>query len=274
MANQLDVLTTPNVRIVTYDTLEVLAAAVAAFKHNKGYYKQSEIIGEADGHPVYRHSNKDILRGQFLVDYFSSNAKPPVLTITDADRYQANDIREYTKKEIFNVLANQQTYATQLYECINKDTVSGADFGFVASAPFYYKNSKNKDYFKDRINNIQSKHVGTVGAKIYLENFEVIKNNKSVNYPGWVVMGICDGDLYLFFTRNEHIGRYEVGETVRIEGVIKDHVMEQNTIPMTKLFKVYESRILTAAPAQPNWGVAQAIAWGPDTTDDIGDIFK
>lgn len=273
MANQLDVLTTPNVRIVTYDTLEVLAAAVAAFKYNKGYIKQTEMATDELGQPLYRHSNKDILKGQFLIDHYSSNAKPPLMKVTDADRYQANDIREYTKKEIFNVLANQQTYATQLYECINKETVSAADFGFVASAPFYYKNSKNKDYFKDRIKNIQSKHVGTIGAKVYLENFEVIKNNKSVNYPGWVVMGVCDGDLYLFFTRNEHIGRYEVGETVRIEGVIKDHVMEQNTIPMTKLFKVYESRIQQNVPTQPNWGVGQAVAWGPVVTDDIGDIF-
>lgn len=246
---------TANVRIVTFNTLEVLAVAVAAFRHNNGYLKVTELVSNGEGDPVYKHSNKDILKGHFLVDYYSSNAKPPVIDVTDKDRYEANDIREYTKKEIFKVLANEQNYATSLYECLNRETVSASDFGFVASAPFYYKNSKNKDFFKERVNSIQSKHVGEIGSKVYLENFEVIKNNKSVNYPGWVVMGICDGNLYMFFTRNEHIGRYNVGDIVRIEGIVKDHVLEQNVTPMTKLNKVYESQIRQKDKNEVQWNM-------------------
>jgi hypothetical protein len=234
----------PNTKILEFDTLDVLATAVAAFKYNGGYFKTTEMItDEQDASKYhYRHSNKDILRNQFLLDYYSSSSKPPLMKVTDEDHQMANDIREYSKKEIFKCIANDTSYATSLYQCLNKEKASPQDFGFIASAPFYYQNSKNKDFFNAKMKEIDgiTTHVGTTGAKIYLDNFEIIRSNKSNNYPGWVVMGVCDNNLFLFFTRNHFIGKRALGDKINIEGIIKDHIMEKSVTPMTKLNKVYE----------------------------------
>lgn len=221
-----------------FDTLEVLAAAVAIFEHNKGYYKQTEQLHDAEL-PGIRWANREILRSQFLVDYHSGT-KPPLIKVHDKHREEAERIREYTKKEIFNVISNKESYNTNLYEIINSPYVVANNFGFVASAPFYFKYSREKDFYKDKIKDLQSQHIGAKDTKVYLDNFEVIRNSKSNNYPGYVIQGICEGNLYMFFTRYDSWASRRPGTLLNIEGKVKDHVMEQGAIPMTKLNRVYE----------------------------------
>jgi len=227
-----------------FDTLEVLAAAVAIFEFNKGYHKQSEnIILEDNTTTEIRYANREILRSQFLVDYYAGSKKPPLVKVYDRHREEAERIREYTKKEIFNVLANQESYNTNLYEIINRPYVTGNNFGFVASAPFYFKYSKEKDFYKEKIKDLQSQYVAAKDTKVYLDEFEIIRNTKSNNYPGYIIQGICEGNLYLFFTKYDSWADKKPGTIVHIEGKVKDHVMEQGTIPMTKLNRVYERMI-------------------------------
>jgi len=223
-----------------FDTLEVLAAAVAIYEYQGGYFKSSEFISDSDDLQVKRFANREILRSQFMVDYYSGTDKPPLVKVYDRHREEAERIREYTKKEIFNVLANQESYNTNLYEILNRPYVTATNFGFVASAPFYFKYSKEKDFYKEKINNIQSQHVAAIDSKVYLNDFEVIRNNKSNNFPGYIIQGICEGNLYLFFTRYDSWADKKPGSIVHIEGKVKDHVLEQGTIPMTKLNRVYE----------------------------------
>lgn len=246
-----------------FDTLDILAAAVAIYEHNKGYHKNRENIITEDGKSSYvRFSNREILRHQFQLDYYSSGngvTAPPLVKVYDRHFDKAKEIREYSKKELFNVLNNQQGYTTDLYNIINHDTTIANSFGFIASAPFYYDNGVKRDFYKDKINDIQSQHVGLIGTKVYLTDFEIIKNNKSNNYPGWIVQGICEGNLFLFFSRHEGWGKLKHGDVINIDGIVKDHVMEQSTIPMTKLNKVYErfdpSSIPNSVKVQPINGI-------------------
>ena len=69
-----------------FDTLEVLAAAVAIFDYNKGYLKTSEHIVGEDGRDGIRWANREILRSQFMVDYYSGGKKPPIIKVYDRDR--------------------------------------------------------------------------------------------------------------------------------------------------------------------------------------------
>ncbi len=234
-----------------FDTLEVLAAAVAIFEFNKGYYKTSENTIVDNETTNIRYANREILRSQFLVDYYSGSKKPPLVKVYDRHREEAERIREYTKKEIFNVLANQESYNTNLYEIINRPYVTGNNFGFVASAPFYFKYSKEKDFYKEKIKDLQSQYVAAKDTKVYLDEFEIIRNTKSNNYPGYIIQGICEGNLYLFFTKYDSWADRTPGTIVHIEGKVKDHVMEQGTIPMTKLNRVYE-RIQTQNELRAN----------------------
>lgn len=230
------------VEIKEYDTLEVLAAAVAIYEHNGGYFKTSEDIISEDGKSTYkRWANREILRGQFLVDYYSNVVnRPPLVKVTDEHRAKAEEIREYSKKEIMNLLADRKSYATDVYEIVNRKYAIASNFGYIASAPFYLKYSKDKDHYKNSLSNIQSNHVAEIGSRVFLDDFEIIRNNKSNNYPGYVIQGICEGNLFLFFTRYDSFGEYKVGDKINIQGKVKDHVMEQSTIPMTKLTRVYE----------------------------------
>lgn len=225
-----------------FDTFEVLAAAVAIYEFQGGYFKNSEDVATEDGKSTYkRFANREILRSHFLVDYHSNVVnRPPIVKVTDEHRAKAEEIREYSKKEIINLLADRKSYATDVYEIVNRKYAIASNFGYIASAPFYLKYSKDKDYYKDRLNNIQSNHVANIGSKVYLDDFEIIRNNKSNNFPGYVVQGICNGNLFLFFSRYDSFGKYKVGDKINIEGKVKDHVMEQSTIPMTKLNRVYE----------------------------------
>jgi len=228
------------VEIQEFETLEVLAAAIAIFEYNSGYFKTNEFINNGEDLYSTKYANKEILRSQFMVDYYNnSTQKPPLVKVTNEHREKAEEIREYTKKEIFNLLNNKTGYSTDLYTILNKEYVGANSFGFVASAPFYFQNGKSKDFYKERLNNIQSNYVGAIGGKVYLDNFEIIRNSKSNNFNGFVVQGICDGNLFLFFSAHDWSG-YKVGDRVDIKGTIKEHVIEQNTIPMTKLNRVQE----------------------------------
>lgn len=224
-----------------FDTLEVLAAAVAIYEFQGGYFKNTDDIIVDNQITGKRYANREILRSHFLVDYHSNPAsRPPLVKVTDEHRAKAEEIRDYSKKEIINLLADRKSYATDVYEIVNRKYALAANFGYIASAPFYLKYSKDKDYYKDRLSNIQSKHVAEIGSKVFLDDFEIIRNNKSNNYPGYIVQGICDGNLFLFFSRYDSFGKYKVGDKINIEGKVKDHVMEQSTVPMTKLNRVYE----------------------------------
>jgi hypothetical protein len=228
------------IEIQEFETLEVLAAAIAIFEYNNGYFKTNEFINNGEDIYSTKYANKEILRSQFMVDYYNSTQKPPLVKVREEHFNKAKVIREYSKKEIFNLIANQDSYNTKIYEIVNKEYIQSKDFGFIASAPFYYQINKSKDHYKQSIANIQSQHVGSLGGKVYLEDFEIIRNNKSNNYPGWVVQGICEGNLFLFFTRHDIWADRKPGDKINLEGTVKDHVIEQNTIPMTKLNRVHE----------------------------------
>lgn len=237
-----------------FDTLEAIAVAVAAYEHNEGYVKTSEYDYNNNVPTQTKYPNKELVRAYFGVDHYSVDApRPPLVKVTDEHRQKAEDIRNYSKKAVFKILGKKpvqdifgfdlsissSNYEEQLYQILNQDKVKLFNLGFVASAPLYYTNGKRRDYTKTRLNEIESQHVGTVGGKVSLHKFEVIRNTKSKNFPGNIIQGICDGNLFLYFVSRgaDHI---KVGDFIDIEGKVKEHVMEQDTIPMTKLNYVKE----------------------------------
>ena len=242
---------------IEFDTLEAIAAAVAAYELNGGYVKTSEYNYNSNQPlpEIAKFPNKELVRAYFGIDHYSVDApRPTLVKVTDEHRQKAKDIRNYSKKAVFKILGKKPVkdtifgfdlslsngnYEEQLYQILNQDKVKLFNLGFVASAPLYYANGKRRDYTKSRLNEIESQHVGTVGGKVSLHKFEVIRNTKSKNFPGNIIQGICDGNLFLYFASRgaEHI---KVGDFIDIDGKVKEHVMEQDTIPMTKLNYVKE----------------------------------
>lgn len=239
---------------VSFDSIEALAVAVAAYEANSGYIKTSEYDYNNNGPLTTKYPNKQLLRAYFDLDHYSTDTpRPPLLKVTEKHRAQALEIQNYSKKAIFKVLAkkpnvvtifgfdmaNSNDYEENLYQIINQDQVQVSDLGFVASAPLYFENGRKRDYAKNALENLDSKWTGTVGGRVFLNNFEVIRCIKSKNFEGYVVQGICDNNLYIYFSSKD-CSHIDVGDRINIEGKVKDHVMEKDTIPMTKLNYVRE----------------------------------
>jgi hypothetical protein len=76
-----------------------------------------------------------------------------------------------------------------------------------------------------------SQHIGTIGGRASLINFEVTRSIWSNNYQTNIVQGLCDNNLYFFFTSVS----LKQGEQVDLTGRIKSYVLEKDKYPMTKL---------------------------------------
>jgi len=76
-----------------------------------------------------------------------------------------------------------------------------------------------------------SQHVGAIGGRVSLIDFEVTRSIWSNNYQTNIVQGLCDNNLYFFFTGCS----VKQGEIVELTGRIKSYVLEKDKYPMTKL---------------------------------------
>ena len=243
--------------VLEFDTLEAIAASVAAYELNGGYVKTSEFDYNTNQPlpEIKKYPNKELVRAYFAVDHYSVDApRPPLVKVTDEHRRKAEDIRNYSKKAVFKILGRKpiqesifgfdlslrtSNYEEDLYQILNQDKVKAFNLGYVASSPLYFANGKKRDNLKTRLNELESHHVGTVGGRVSLNDFEIIRNDKSKNFEGHIVQGICEGNLFMYFASKgaEHL---KVGDRINIDGKVKEHAMEKDTIPMTKLNYVKE----------------------------------
>ena len=219
------------------DTLEAIAAAVAAWQINGNEYIKDKEWEPGVGN-IRRWENREILNNYFRRDYYSEGSiSPPLISITDEHRDIAEDIRAFSKKLLLKVLAaepNSTDYEVMIYQKINQPTISKSDLGYIGSCPAYYYRTVQRDDLKRRLEETQSQHVGSIGGKVTLSDFEITRNHKSVNFGGYVVQGICDNNLFLFFS-NKDLSYIRVGDKISLQGKIKDHIMEKDKYPMTKL---------------------------------------
>lgn len=219
-----------------FNTIEVIAASVAAYQINGNRYIKTDDFILNNEKNIW--SNKEIVKSHFAIDHYASDHRPPRLIITEEHREIAQKIKDYSKKNLFLLIGkNPETglsYDATLYQLLNQETVTSKDFGYIASSPQNYYKSTKQDELKKRL--VNSQHVGTIGGKVVLENFEVIKKIKSKNFNGTIIQGICEDNLYFYFVSNE--GReipYNEGDIISIEAKVKEHIMEKNMYPMTKL---------------------------------------
>jgi len=219
------------------DTRDAIAAAVAAYQLNGNEYVKNKEWEPGVGN-IKRWENREIVRQHFSADYYSSGSvSPPSVVLTEEHYSIVDDILQFSKKLLFKVLStdtNSMDYEVVLYQKINQPTVSIPDLGYIASAPMYYFNTKRRDDLRRRLDEEKSQHVGSIGGRVDLINFEVTRNHFSMNFQGYVVMGLCDDNLFMFFT-SKNISHIKVGDKINLKGKVKDHILEKEKYPMTKL---------------------------------------
>lgn len=229
-----------------YNTLDALAVAVAAYRHNdNSYVKENNYTFDYEQDTNKSEirtviwSNKSILRYYYNVDVYSNDAslneRPPLLKVTDEDRAKAQDIRTFTKKLLFKAMAFDHSkgeyppYDVSIFQKVNQDEVKANDFGFIASAPLFYEKEIYRIDLEQRME--QSQHVGQIGGRVNLVDLEVTRVIWSNNYQTNIVQGLCDNNLYFFFTN----AMLKQGEKITLTACIKDHMMEKDKYPMTRL---------------------------------------
>jgi len=219
------------------DTRDAIAVAVAAYQLNGNQYFKDKEWEPGVGN-IKHWENREILRRHFSADYYSSGTiSPPTVTITDEHYSIVDDILQFSKKLLFKVLStdpNSTDYEVVLYQKMNQPTTTMSDLGYIASAPMYYYNTKRREDLKRRLDEEKSQHVGMVGGRVVLKDFEVTRNQWSNNFQGYVVMGLCDDNLFMFFT-NKNVSHIKVGDKINLIGKVKDHILEKEKYPMTKL---------------------------------------
>ena len=229
-----------------YNTLDALAVAVAAYRHNdNSYVKDNKYTFDYEQDTNKSEiktivwANKLMLRYYYNVDVYSNDAsineRPPLLKVTDEDRAKAEDIRKFTKKLLFKAMAFDHSkgeyppYDVSIFQKVNQDEVKANDFGFIASAPFYYENEVYRNAIAERM--AESQHVGQIGGRVSLVDLEVTKTIWSNNFQTYIIQGLCDNNLYFFFTNIE----LKQKEKITLTASIKDHMMEKDKYPMTRL---------------------------------------
>ena len=206
------------------DTMQSIALAVAAYRLNGNCYLKDN-VWDTEMVNVKAFSNKSILRTNLNVDHYSSDAsnQPPMLNLTKTDMEEAVKIRDYTKKNLLKLLAlqpgDQPSYEVSLYQKLNQKEIHAGDLGFVASAPMYYYNNKTRDEIEARLAKNESRYVGSLGGRVVLENLEIIRISFSINYQG----------------SSKNLESLKVGDKISIVGKVKDHLLEKDKYPMTKL---------------------------------------
>ena len=230
------------------DTLEALAVAVAAYEHNgNSYLKENKYDYDYEqdtNHSQLRSvvwSNKSMLRAYYNVDVYSEVStelsRPPLLKITEEHRAKAEIIRNFTKKLLFKALAYDHKaegfppFDISIFQKVNQEEITVNDFGFIASAPLYYDKESYAIELEKRMAN--SQHAGSIGGRVSLIDLEVTRAVWSNNYQTTIVQGLCDGNLYFFFSNA--IVPVKQGEKIEINGRIKSHILEKDKYPMTKL---------------------------------------
>lgn len=216
---------------------EAIAAAVAAWQLNGNEYIRDKEWEPGVGN-IKRWENREIVRQHFKTDFYSAGTiSPPQIVINEEHRTIADDIINYSKKLLFKVLSTDPSshdYEVVMYQKINQPELTINDLGYIASAPSYYYNKTRKEYIQNRLDENNSQHVGMVGGKVALANFEVIRIQWSNKFQGHIVKGLCENNLFLFFT-NKDIKHIKEGNKINLVGKIKDHMLEKEKYPMTKL---------------------------------------
>jgi hypothetical protein len=233
-----------------YNTIEALAVAIAAYEKNgNSYLKENKYDYDYEQDTNNSQltkvtwSNKSMLRSYYNVDVYNVDAtelsRPPKLVVTSEHFSRAETIRNFTKKLLFKALAYDPKADTNgfppfelsIYQKVNQEEVSVSDFGFIASAPLYYDKESYAIELEKRMAN--SQHVGSIGGRVSLIDLEVTKAIWSNNYQTTIVQGLCDGNLYFFFS-NATV-QIKQGEKIEINGRIKSHILEKDKYPMTRL---------------------------------------
>ena len=195
--------------------IDVFAAACAAQRLNKGFYKEDFCRHVPGGKDERVLANKNL-----TVELLKDRA----YLVTDNDREEAVAVRGYWQLKLFSVLAETAgPYEKSAVEVAGRNTVFESEWfksGLIASLP----NGYDRGVRMDKVNEIKEEakfygqHIGAVGGRV--EGTVLILNCVySKNYDTYYVTGKVAENLVMFASKTKIAEDAEF----KIKGRIKQH---------------------------------------------------
>lgn len=195
-----------------YDALTVWAASCAAYRINNAYLKEALSL---DG--KHKHANKILMR-MILVEPTDEHC------ITDADRQQADTIRNYYLCKLMEVLSGTATpFLKSAVELASREEFAANDWlglATIASLPAGYERSLVRDKLNEQKMEaiMRSQHFGTVGDRIS-GTATIIDSRWSKMWEVFYTTARFENNVILFTYRTE----LKTGTEVEFAGTVKSH---------------------------------------------------
>ena len=203
-----------------YEADKVWAAAVAAYRLNKGYIKSTEPT--VPGQKTNRQIMEELL------------SEDTQLFQEDID--EGRRVRQYFNGLTFKVLEGKTLtpFLQNAMEIANKDQITdNLGIGTIASLPATYTKMTSRDSIENKIKWARGGFIGSIGEKTK-QHVEVIKQIWSQNWNTWYYTVLNKEDQVLFFA---YKGELKIGDCVTIEGKIKSHRDNSTQLSHVKVIK-------------------------------------
>ena len=220
--------TKDKVPLKTVPTQEALAMAVAAFRINEGYVKDTRRFSE-DNPTIF--SNKEIVKFAFNSDYRPTDFILP--TPTADDYAEVAQIHKWLKRYVFLGLGQLDDFKRDMIESVSQDTVSVNNLGRVAFIPEFVKRDQHETGLTKeiRIEYRDSQYLGK--EKDVVEGVaKILDKRYSTHWESYNYTAVIDGNLISFMNKFEH----NVGDMKRIKAKVKSQTKN-------KLFGANETRL-------------------------------
>lgn len=206
-----------------YPLQTVLELACAAQRYNKDYVRSWEPIYSDSGSILaYTPPNREIMR--YTLGAADNDKKqdpmfvPPLVSTKLEDRDLANEIKKYYRKLMFNAVAGDSDFYTEVNTLLNSEMIAENKFGFIACLPHVYRKDIAKKAFDKTVNTLDSGYLGAVGESIEDKDCEIIQSSRSKNYDAWNVVAIIDNKLASWMSKAD----LHPGACVVVRARIKD----------------------------------------------------
>lgn len=196
--------TTPESKL-DYPVQQVLELACAAQRYNNDYYKANETMYSDDGKVMgYKYSNKMLML--FTLDTGRRQGDPaylpPILQVTEEDKMKTEDIRNYYRRLMFNIMAQpDNNFLQEIHSLLNKEIMNENKVGFIACLPSTYLRDKKRNEVNKILRDCENAYLGNKDDKITDLPITVIECSRSQNYDAYNVLAIANNKIISWFAK-------------------------------------------------------------------------
>ena len=191
-----------------FDTLEVLAVALAAYEHTNGRIVRAKIEGGPE-------ANR-----RLITDYIEGRGSP--FLVDTKHQEQAQELREYLEHCVVlqSLRGTPDSFLSKISELLSNKETKKYEFGIIAWAPHVADQYRKKDAVREISSRYEytSNYIGQVSEKIEID-FTMIDRRYVRSTDCYAVYGYSGNNLVFYWAKTLD----KVCEVGRIQGRVKSH---------------------------------------------------